>query len=292
MRVTQLMISQQFVSSLQKNNSKMAVTQAQISSGRKFEKVSDSPAAALKGMSLRSSMVQLEQYKKNAEDGMDWLNTADDALGKLTDVLQRARELTVQASNDTNDGNTRETIAVEMRTLQQQISDYANAPFGDGYLFSGKTANIPPYIDGVLQQTDLDGKQWNIGQGNNVKVNVHAGSIFGFLAEDKNLYDTIGAIAQTLENGENPGSLLGTIDKQMSNVLTQRSIVGANANLLELAANKLDQSAFLAEKMLSDTEDTDIAQAFTELSLQEAAIQASLQAGSKIIQLSLADFLR
>jgi len=292
MRVTQLMISQQFVSSVQKNNSKMAVTQAQISSGRKFEKVSDSPAAALKGMSLRSSMVQLEQYKKNAEDGMDWLNTADDALGKLTDVLQRARELTVQASNDTNDGNTRETIAVEMRSLQQQISDYANAPFGDGYLFSGKTANIPPYKDGVLQQTDQDGKQWNIGHGNNVKVNVHAGSIFGFLSEDKNLYDTIGAVAQTLENGENPGSLLGTIDKQMSNVLTQRSIVGANANLLELAANKLDQSAFLAEKMLSDTEDTDVAQAFTELSLQEAALQASLQAGSKIIQLSLADFLR
>jgi flagellar hook-associated protein 3 FlgL len=292
MRVTQLMMSKQFIGGLQKNNSAMSTTQAQISSGRKFEKVSDNPTAALQGISLRSSMVQIEQYQKNAQDGTDWLDAVDDTLGKVTDVLQRVRELSVEASNDTNDGSTRKTIAVEMRSLQQQISDFANTPFGDDYLFSGKSSDIPPYQNGILQNTDQDPKQWNIGKGQNINVNVHAGSVFGFSVDGKNLFDTIGSIAQVLENGENPGSQLAAIDKQMNNVLNQTAIVGSNSNLLELALNKLDQASFLHEKMLSDAEDTDIAQAFTELSLQETALKASMEAGSRITQLSLVDYLR
>jgi flagellar hook-associated protein 3 FlgL len=110
--------------------------------------------------------------------------------------------------------------------------------------------------------------------------------------DGKNLFETVEVLAQTLENGENPGSLLGSIDNQMDNLITQRTIVGTNQNLLEMAANKLDQAQFLNQKMLSNTEDTDIAKAFTELTLQETALKAALTAGGKIMQLSLADFLR
>ncbi|WP_462410718.1 flagellar hook-associated protein FlgL [Neobacillus sp. Marseille-QA0830] len=292
MRITQLMISQQFIQNFQRNNTSMEKINGQISTGKKFEKVSEQPGAALKGLTLRSSLSQVEQYQKNAQDGIDWSTAVDGEIGNVTDVLQRVRELTVEASSDTVNENDRKNIAVEISSLIQQVGDIANTAYGSGYLFSGTDLNTQPYQDGVLQETNPSGKEWTIGQGMSVNGKVHAVSVFGFSPDGKNLFETLDGLAQTLEGGENPGSLLNSIDQQLDNLITQRTIVGTNQNLLELAANKLDQAQYLQQKMLSDTEDTDIAEAYTQLTQQETALQAAMTAGSKILQLSLADFLR
>jgi flagellar hook-associated protein 3 FlgL len=292
MRVTHQMVSQQFLQNLNRNNTSIEKLQAQISSGKKFEKISDQPGAALQGLTYRSSLSQVEQYQKNAQDGIDWSTAMDGALGNVTDVLHRVRELAVEASNDSINANDRKNIAVEIRSLIQQVGNIANTAYGNGYLFSGTDLNSQPYQNGVLQPTNENGKEWNIGQGSTVNGKVHAASVFGYSVDGKNMFETVEVLAQTLENGENPGSLLGSIDNQMDNLITQRTIVGTNQNLLEMAANKLDHAQFLNQKMLSNTEDTDIAKAFTELTLQETALKAALTAGGKIMQLSLADFLR
>lgn len=292
MRITHQMASQQFIQNLQRNNVAMDKLQGQIASGNKFERISDQPGAALQGLTYRSSLSQVEQYQKNAKDGIDWSTAADGALGNVTDVLHRVRELTIEASTDTLNANDRQNIAVEIRSLIQQVGNIANTAYGSGYLFSGTELNSPPYQNGVLQQTNENGKEWTIGQGMTINGKVHAASVFGFSVEGKDMFETLNALAQTLENGDNPGAMLHTIDQQMDHLITQRTIIGTNQNLLELAANKLDQAQFLNQKMLSDTEDTDIAEAFTELTLQETALKAAMSAGSRIMQLSLADFLR
>ncbi|MEH7247204.1 flagellar hook-associated protein FlgL [Neobacillus niacini] len=292
MRVTHQMLSQQFIQNLNRNNTSMEKLQGQISSGKKFEKISDQPGDALKGLTYRSSLSHVEQFQKNAQDGIDWSTAVDGALGNVTDVLHRVRELTVEASNDTVNSSDRKNIAVEIRSLIQQVGNIANTEYGSGYLFSGTDLNTQPYQNDTLQQTSDNGKEWTIGQGISVNGKVHASSVFGFEVDGNNLFKTMENLAQTLENGENPGSLLNSVDKQMDNLITQRTMVGTNQNLLELAANKLDQAQFLNKKMLSNTEDTDITKAFTDLTLQETALKAALTAGGKIMQLSLADFLR
>ncbi|MFS0775120.1 flagellar hook-associated protein FlgL [Neobacillus sp. 3P2-tot-E-2] len=292
MRVTHQMLSQQFIQNLNRNNTSMEKLQGQISSGKKFEQISDQPGDALKGLTYRSSLSHVEQFQKNTQDGIDWSTAMDGALGNVTDVLHRVRELTVEASNDSVNSSDRKNIAVEIRSLIQQVGNIANTAYGSGYLFSGTELNTQPYQNDMLQQTSENGKEWSIGQGISVNGKVHASSVFGFEVDGKNLFKTMENLALTLENGENPGSLLNSVDKQIDNLITQRTIVGTNQNLLELAANKLDQAQFLNEKMLSNTEDTDITKAFTELTLQETALKAALTAGGKIMQLSLADFLR
>ncbi|MEH7009955.1 flagellar hook-associated protein FlgL [Neobacillus niacini] len=292
MRVTHQMVSQQFINQLNRNNKAMETLQGQITSGKKFERVSDSPSAVLQGLTHRSSLAQVEQYQKNAQDGIDWSTAIDGALGNVTDVLHRIRELTVEASNDSNNESDRKTFAVEIRSLLDQAGNIANTAYGSGYLFSGTDLNTQPYQDGTLQQTNENGKEWTIGKGISVTGNVNAASVFGFSVDGKNLFETMDALAQSLENGENPGSHLNSIDQQLEHVITQRTIVGTNQNMLELAANNLDQTHLLNQKMLSNTEDTDIAKAFTELTLQETALKAALSAGSKMMQISLVDFLR
>ncbi|MFJ5716443.1 flagellar hook-associated protein FlgL [Neobacillus sp. NPDC093127] len=291
MRVTQLMVTRNFNQNLQRNNTAIDSLRQQIASGVKYEKVSDNPMAAMKGLSHRSSMMQLEQYQNNAQDGIDWLTAVDDTLGNATNVLQRIYELTVKASNDTNDDVDRKSIAVEIRSLKEQLGNIANTNFMGKYLFSGMDQKRP-YSDGILEMGVQPGMSWEIGQGMSVSANVNASSVFGFAVDGKNLFETLDLLATTLEANENPNDLIGVIEKQMNNVLTQRTVAGANQNLLELASNKIDQATSLQEKMLSKVEDTDYAKAYIELTAHETALKASLSAGARLMQPTLVDFLR
>ncbi|WP_284036443.1 flagellar hook-associated protein FlgL [Neobacillus sp. 114] len=292
MRVTAQMVTRQFNQNMNKNNQAIYSLQQQISSGRKYEKISDNPLEAMKGLSQRTSLAQIEQYQKNVQDGMDRMTAADDALGNVTNVLQRIRELTVQASNETSSESDKKVVAIEIRALKEQLGTIANTTFNGNYIFSGMDQNTAPVKDGVLQNVGQSAMNWEIGKGVSVNVNVSAGSVFGYQVDGNNLFETVEALAQTLEGGQNPGDLLASIDQQMDHVLTQQSIVGANTNLLEMAANKLDQSNFLHTKMLSKTEDTDIAKAYMELSTQQTTLQASLASGARIMQQTLIDFLK
>jgi flagellar hook-associated protein 3 FlgL len=292
MRVTPQMVSQQFIKNTQKNNAELAKIQQQIASGRKFDKISENPTDALKGLSNRSSLMQIEQYQKNVQDGIEWLTATDDALGSANDVLQRVRELMLQAGNDTVNEDVRKNMAKEIQTLKEQLGSVANSKFGEKYLFSGLDSSAAPYQTGTLANIGPNETEWNISQGQSVKINVTADLAFGMEVDGENLFETLDSIIQELENGENPISFLSAMDKQMDNVLTQRTVVGANHNMLELAANKLDQANFLTQKMWSEREGTDVAKAYMELSTQETTLKASLNAGSKIMTITLADFLR
>ncbi|MCM3693263.1 flagellar hook-associated protein FlgL [Neobacillus niacini] len=292
MRVTSQMVTRQFNQNIQRNNQEIYSLQQQISSGKKYEKISDNPLEAMKGMSHRTSLAQIEQYQKNAQDGMDRLTAVDDALGNVTNVMQRIRELTVQASNDTNHESDKQTISIEIRALSDQLETIANTTFNGRYLFSGMDQETAPMKNGVLQNVGQSAMNLDIGKGVTVNVNVSAGSVFGYQTDGRNLFETIGNLAQTLENGQNPGDLLNVLDQQMNNVSTQHTIIGTNHNLLELASNKLDQANFLNAKILTETEGTDIAKAYMELSSHETALQASLASGARIMQQTLVDFLR
>jgi flagellar hook-associated protein 3 FlgL len=290
MRVTPQMMSQKFIKNTERNNSEIAKIQQQISSGRKIEKISDNPSDALKGLSYRSSLIQIEQYQKNVQDGIGWLTATDDALGNATTVLQRIRELMVQAGNDTVDENTRKNIGSELSTLKEQLGNIANTTFGGKYIFAGKETTSIPYENGVLSTVGQSEMIWTIGQGQNVNINASADSVFW--ADSQNIFATLDTIISDLEQGKNPNSYLKDIDQQMDNVLTQRTVVGANHNRFEMAANKLDQADFLTQKLWSEKEGTDVAKAYMELSAQESTLKASYNAGAKIMQVTLADFLR
>ncbi|WP_059172695.1 flagellar hook-associated protein FlgL [Bacillus sp. FJAT-27445] len=292
MRVTPLMINHQFIKNLHKNNRTVEALQGQIASGKLYDKVSSNPGAALKSLSYKSDLAKLEQYQKNAQDGINWSLAMDDALDDVTGVMQRVRELAVQGSSDSFSPADRKSIAIEMRSLLNQAGTIANTRFGSGYLFSGTDIESQPFMNDALQPVSAEGMKWQIGKGLNAEVKVSAGSVFGHTESGRDLFQTLTAFAEKLESGENPGNFLSEIDGHLDNVLAQRAVVGSSQKLLEQASSRLEQAHFLTEKMLAELEGTNIAKAFTELSLQESAIKASLSAGSKMMQLSLADFLR
>lgn len=120
-------------------------TQRQISSGRRLLSPSDDPISASRALELREKLAQLEQYDRNSNIAKNRLQNEEVALTSVNNVLQRARELALQASNGTQSNETRRLIATEMRENLEQLVQLANARDGSGrFLFSGNQDGTTP----------------------------------------------------------------------------------------------------------------------------------------------------
>ncbi|MGG3466034.1 flagellar hook-associated protein FlgL [Neobacillus pocheonensis] len=292
MRVTQNMLSTQVIRNIQTNYRAMSSYQEQISSGKAINRVSDDPVKSVQIMSYKSALAETEQFKRNAEDGLNWLETTDNALDDLTQVLQKVRELTVQGSNGVNNQDSLDTIAKELKSLKGNIGDIANARLGDRFLFAGTDTDTAPFENGGFVSSNDQQLNWNVGQGIYMKVNVNGTDIFNFQSGGFNLVETVEKIAGELEAGHDPQQYLDHLDKQLNNLLAHRSIVGSNVNQLEMMVNRHDQTELSTKSMLSKTEDADLTKVITNFTTQQTVLNAALSSGAKAIMPTLVDFLR
>ena len=120
-------------------------TQRQVSSGRRILVPSDDPVAAGRALELRESLSRLSQFDRNAGIAESGLAQEETALISVNDVLQRVRELALQANNATQSDASRQLIAIEMRDRLDDLVQIANQTDGNGrYLFSGNLSAVEP----------------------------------------------------------------------------------------------------------------------------------------------------
>lgn len=137
MRITNNMIIDRMINTLNQNMEKMDTLQNQLSTGKKISMPSDDPIVAAKALKLRTDVSEIGQFQKNAEDARSWADITESTLGSVGDVLQRARELAVQASNGTNGSTDDKAIAQEASQLYQELIKLSNTNFAGRYIFSG-----------------------------------------------------------------------------------------------------------------------------------------------------------
>ena len=98
-RVTQQTIQHSALAGLQANLGRVSDLQARMSSGKKITKPSDDPSGSARTMALRADKAAATQATRNADDGIAWLGTTDNAMQSSITALRRARDLTVQAAS-------------------------------------------------------------------------------------------------------------------------------------------------------------------------------------------------
>jgi flagellar hook-associated protein 3 FlgL len=299
-RVTQGMLNTNMLFNLQQSNKSMEKYQEQVTSGKKINKPSDDPVTAVRGMVYRSSLNDVEQYKRNADDGLSWMTSTDGALDEVTSVIQRVRELTVQGLNGTNEANARDAIAKEINQLREHLGEIANSQIAGKYIFAGTDVKTPPYqADAAVvgspkefTNTNKETMELQVGQTNNVQINVQGTSVFnndGSGGIFKLLSDIVSDFNSPVA-GTNDH--LGKLDSQIDNILKERSDLGARMNRMELSLSRLDGLEESTTSLLSKEEDVDISKTIIYLKTQEAVQNAALSVGARIIQTSLVDFLR
>lgn len=268
----------------------------QVQTGKKIERPSDDPIIAMKGMMYRTEKTEVEQYQRNVTEIRSWMDNADDALDKGTQVMQRIEELAVQASNDTQTKNEREAIKEEVDQLREQLIDIANTNVNGKYIFNGTDTNEKPVnSDGSLNKGDGRNADVNIEIAKDTKFPVNVNPDDVFTDGEKGIFNVIHDFSEALSSDNYQEEIedgLEDLQNSTSDLVNGRAKLGARMNRLELIEDRLEQQGITAEDTMKKNEGVDFEEAVTNLLSQEAVHRAALAAGSKIIQPSLVDFLR
>lgn len=143
MRITNNMLINNMMNYMNNNLGRMDRFQTQMATGKKIAVPSDDPIVAAKALKLRTDVAEVDQFKRNSNDANSWMDITENSLGMIVDVLQRTRELSVQAANDTMTPSDRDKIKKEIEQLKGQVIHIANATYAGRYVFSGYSTDTP-----------------------------------------------------------------------------------------------------------------------------------------------------
>ncbi|NJJ39444.1 flagellar hook-associated protein FlgL [Paenibacillus sp. 7028] len=304
MRVTSNMMNSQLLLNLNRNARTMNDTQLQLSSGRKINKPSDDPVGITYSLRYRAELSSNEQYTKNVDSALSWLDYNDTVLGQAGDVVQRLRELTVQASTGSNPQSALDSINQEVLQLKEQLVDIANSKLNGKYIFNGEQYNTKPYdfakgADGTYDvsqniTTDSGQIQYIVGEGVQMPINMTGNDVFGHTGDADNIFTIINNISNSLTSGDLTGvsSQLDKIDTRVETILSSRAEIGAKTNRVELMRDRLGDLNINLTDLQAKTEDADYEGLIMQSKIQENIYNASLSVGAKIISTSLVDFIR
>ena len=293
-RVTQLSISQLTLQGLQENLGKLQGIQNKLSTGKEVGRPSDNPSDAVAALTFRSDIRRFEQYSRNAQDGLDWLGTADSTLTGMLDQIRRARELGLQGVNGSQSADERQALAAEVGTIKDSLIGMANTQYQGRPIFSG-TAKDPSgqaYDAAGTYLGNSGDVQRNVAPNVKIAVNIPGSQVFG--SDATGLFATLTQLQQNLQSGNltGVGQNLDDLATATSTVQNTLSVVGARYNRVDNMKTLADGSVDQLKSSLSDVEDIDLPKTITDLQLQQVSYQTALAAAAKVIQPSLVDFLR
>ncbi len=295
MRITQSMTARMLLSDLATVSERLSKTQQRIASGKQLTAPSDDPFAASRALQLRSDLEEVAQYRRNVSEASAWQATTDSALSGISELAQRARDLTVQASNGAMSATGRAAISAELEQVIAGLKSEANAQYAGRYVLAGTKTDTAPYSQADdAYHGDNGAVLREIGRGVRVQVNVVGDAVVGGGAVPR-LIEALRGVQSHLAAADPTAALSGdlaAIDAAQDQLMNVRAGVGALGNRLQTAGDRLDALQESATKLLSDTEDADMAQTLVDYSTQQAVYQAALKAGANLIQPSLLDFLR
>lgn len=252
-------------------NGSLAKKTEKLSSGYRVNRAADDAAGLSISEKMRAQIRGLDQASSNAQDGISLIQTAEGALNEIHSVLQRMRELTVQAANDTNVTADRRAIAKEIRALTSEIDRIATqTEFNTMKLLSGR-------FSGKVLQVGANGSQTislKISAMTAGKLGVSAGKIAA-------------KISMADANGKSITKLISVVNKAISKVSLQRSALGALQNRLEHTianADNMAENLQSAESKIRDANMADEMVAYSSFSILQQAGQSMLAQANQSTQ--------
>ncbi|MCK9619980.1 MAG: flagellar hook-associated protein FlgL [Methylobacter sp.] len=146
MRISTAWSQQLSFNAMSSQQTKLAKLQQQLSSGLKISAPAEDPEAAARILDLDKSITKTEQYQSNIATTRGRLNLEESALEAANNIIFKAKDLTIQAKNDTLNSSDRLAIKYEVDQLLEELAGVANTQNANGeYIFSGDLATVPAF---------------------------------------------------------------------------------------------------------------------------------------------------
>ena len=222
-----------------------------LSLGMRINRAGDDPAGLAISEKMRAQIRGLSMAAKNIQDGISLFNTAEGVLNETHAMLQRMRELSVQAANGTLTDSDRELLDIEFQELKKEIQ---------------RTSNDTEFNTLLL----LDGSRTSI----KIQAGANAGQAIDFSIGDMGI-DAIGLSGASIATQADADVAIGKLDDAIKTVSSERSRMGAYVNRLEHAYNNalnMEENLTSAESRIRDV---DIAKEMMALTKANILLQAS-----------------
>ena len=182
MRISSIEQFQQGIDSILNQQAKLNQTQLQLATGKKVLKPSDDPAVATQLLNLSSLKANNLQYDRNIDTAQNELELQEGVLASSGNVLQRVRELVIQANNATQSPQTREAIADEISNLADELLQLSNSKSPSGeYIFAGYNSRTPAFAKsgaGYVYQGDQGQRLLQVSEDTQLAVRDNGADVF------------------------------------------------------------------------------------------------------------------
>ena len=268
---------------LSSNQNDVSKSLEKLSSGLRINRAADDAAGLAISEGLRSQVNGLNVAARNAQDGISVIQTAEGQLTEVHSILQRVRDLAVQAGNDSNNADSRKAITTEVTQLVDELDRIAESANFNGIQLLDGTAGAAG--NGVLSfQVGADGSA-----SSQITVNLGTANIATLAAD---LRDDILTTADGFANPTAAAATIDTVDAAIKSVSSARADLGAVQNRFESTINSLQVSAENLSAAKSRIADTDMASEmvkYTAANILQQAGTAMLaqanQSGQGVLQL-------
>ena len=315
MRISNNMMTNNYLYSLNNALERQTKIQEQLDDGKAIHRPSDDPIKAIRALRFNSNLGMNEQYTQNVKDATSWMETTDGALQDISSITTRAKELVIQ-SIAPNPSIGFEAIGKEIDGIINQLVQVGNTKLGDRYVFAGQKDKTEPFqvvkdaTSGLVARVEYHGDANKISMplqpgladpskdsvnltGIDIfgaKVSVSGGDSIKFLNDLITIRDELLKGNPDLSYLSNTG--LANIENGRDTTLRSHTTLGARMATYEMTQSLLEGQNIIITGDVANNEDIDVSKTLIDSTTSENVYKAALAIGARIMPPSLVDFLR
>jgi len=315
MRVSDQQRYDSFMRNVQQRLVNLTRIQQELGTGKSIFSPSDNVLQADRGLRAEDRLASNAQFLRNVDDGLKWVQAADDKLQAAVDVLSEIEALALTADNSSQNADDRSNTAIQTDQKLEALMALVNGSSNDRYLFGGHGTTAKPFVEVRDAEGRIQGAQTNqdtiagriyrqIGENDDIAINVPGDRLFqpvGGAGTDEDVFYVIAALRDTIGNNNTPpeGSedtrsnehLREALAQIRERIAEQQTYLGSAGQRLEQTKSRLKEEAVTLTDRLEQAEGVDITDLASRLSVEEGAYNALATISTRLLRQTLVDYM-
>jgi flagellar hook-associated protein 3 FlgL len=295
MRVTDKVRFDVFKNNLSSMKETIDKTQTRIASGKKILTPSDDPVAASIGIELGAEKSINDRYEKNLEKLKTVGGFYDTSINSVSDLLTRAKEISITQASDTMDASTRLSANEEIKGIIEQLVTIGNTKVGNNYIFGGKKSDIKPFTIDANYNVTFNGSSdvdtIYIDKGTKEDAGISGDSVF---ISGTNIFTVLKDFSDALDGNDLTGikDAIDNVDNSLEKTQTNLARAGTYMSRVENYIGYKETRDLNITEYLSQITDIDMTQAVTDFNSLSTAYEAMLYSMAKVQNLTILNYMK
>lgn len=309
MRITSKNLQRTYLRGLNNNIKNLAESNERLNTGRRFTKLSQNVIDGSRALNVRELLARNQTFVGNAQQMQLQLFSQEDKMMQIQNLVQDAKELMVRGYSDTNSADDKLIIGNQVKSIKDSIVHIINSKSVDRYTFASFRNEAPITVEGPnvffygqnvndQENTIFNQGSFKLSVGTKIDVEQSAIDVLGHGVDAQGLPNNLILLLDQIANSittddkTHRKSFITKMNDQANELLMRISDVGMKTNYLETTLSRLSSEKISLTTQQNNLEAIDFEEEVIFNKTHEMAWQISLQLGTKVLPMSIFDFMR